>query len=355
MIEVSVVIVSMNRPDMLFPCLDSIKAHTSVSYETLVVAYLFSPENLSALKENYPWVTIILSSALRGFSENNNLALSKATGKYCFIVNDDTLMHEPVIDRLVSCFEHLPSNAAAISPCIRFADGSIQTCGRTRWTPLRYARHYLHLVDESKAGVCPGTSFASLRPLPQNSVPVTKQACSQSHNSAGPSRSGRILVPPSSPEGDICPTGAGRGWPEVPGHTPALDVYQTYTLNGACFLIKTDAFKKVGWFDRRYFFTPEDIALGHTLNDMGYTVWVAPEVDITHLAGGSVSSLEAAIKPARVRGSMIFYGEPLWLKCFIWWVEAFRYCILRRKAARNVMEAVFSHLTPKEIFVKFRP
>ncbi len=324
MIEVSVVIVSMNRPDMLFPCLDSIKAHTSVSYETLVVAYLFSPENLAALKENYPWVTIILSNELRGFSENNNLALSKATGKYCFIVNDDTLMHEPVIDRLVSCFEHLPSNAAAISPCIRFADGSIQTCGRTRWTPLRYARHYLHLVDESKAGVCPRTSG---HPRPDKRE--------------GPADSV-----------------SGRGLSEakaVRGHIPALDVYQTYTLNGACFLIKTDAFKKVGWFDRRYFFTPEDIALGHTLNDMGYTVWVAPEVDITHLAGGSVSSLEAAIKPARVRGSMIFYGEPLWLKCFIWCVEAFRYCIFRRKAARNVMEAVFSHLTPKEIFVKFRP
>ena len=324
MIEVSVVIVSMNRPDMLFPCLDSIKAHTSVSYETLVVAYLFSPENLAALKENYPWVTILRSDELRGFSENNNLALRQASGKYCFIVNDDTLMNEPVIDRLVSCFEHLPSNAAAISPCIRFADGSIQTCGRTRWTPLRYARHYLHLVDESKAGVCPRTS--------------------------GHPR-------PDKREGPADAV-SGRGLSEakaVRGHIPALDVYQTYTLNGACFLIKTDAFKKVGWFDQRYFFTPEDIALGHTLNDMGYTVWVAPGVNITHLAGGSVSSLEAAIKPTRVRGSMIFYGEPLWLKCFIWWVEAFRYFILRRKAARNVMEAVFSHLTPKEIFVKFRP
>ena len=95
---------------------------------------------------------------------------------------------------------------------------------------------------------------------------------------------------------------------------------------------------------------------------MGYTVWADPEVSVTHLAGGSVSAMEQAIKPARVRGSMIFYGEPLWLKCFIWSVELARYVkngILGRdvnkKSALNVMKAVFSTDTPKEIFKRFKP
>ena len=322
--KVSVVIVSMNRPDNLFPCLDSIRAHTSVSYETLVVAYLFTPENLASLKEKYPWVTVIESNELRGFSENNNLALRQVTGEYCFIVNDDTLMKEPVIDRLVAAIESLPDSAAAVSPCIRFADGSVQTCGRSRWTAWRYAKHYLHLVNEGEVGARPGI-----------------------HGHPRPCKR-------EGPAGEA----SGRGLSEakaIQGCAPTSHVYQTYTLNGACFLIKTEAFRKAGWFDERYFFTPEDIALGHTLNSLGYTVWAVPDVSITHLAGGSVGAMEAAIKPTRVRGSMIFYGEPLWLKCFIWCVEAFRYYVLRRKAARNVMEAVFSKLTPKEIFMKFRP
>jgi GT2 family glycosyltransferase len=287
----------MNRPDILFPCLDSIREHTSVSHEVWVVAYLFSPENLEKLKAAYPYIHIVESTELRGFSENNNLTLRQIQSPYCFILNDDTLMSEPVIDRLLADLRSLPVNAAAISPCIRFADGRIQTCGRTRWTPLRYAKHYLHLVDEGKMG-----------------------------------------------EG----------------------VSQTYTLNGACFLIKTEVFKKLGWFDERYFFTPEDIALGHALNDAGYTVWVNPEVSITHLAGGSVSAMEQAIKAARVRGSMIFYGEPLWLKCFVWCFEALRamsYLVrprtprnaVMRQTARNVMTSVFSNLSPKELFIKFRP
>ena len=322
--QVSIVIVCMNRPDILFPCLDSIRTHTTVSYETLVVAYLFSQENLALLQERYPWVKVVQSTELRGFSENNNLALRQAKGRYCFIVNDDTLMHEPVIDRLVRDLESLPENAAAISPCICFGDGRIQTCGRTPWTAWRYAKHYLHWVDE-------GRTEGALGPTSEEKY--FSCGCSKNHFSS-----------------DIA----------TPTHDHEL--LQTYTLNGACFLIKTAVFRKMGWFDERYFFTPEDIALGHALNDAGYSVWVHPQVCITHLAGGSVSAMEQAIKPARVRGSLIFYGEPLWLKCFVWSVELARYVknslLCReqnRKTARNVMKTVFSKQTPKEIFIRFKP
>ncbi len=299
---VSIIIVSMNRPDNLFPCLESIWTHTKVSYETLVVAYMFSKENLTALRNQYPWVTVIESTELRGFSENNNLALKQAKGEYCFIVNDDTLQKMPVIDRLLEDFSRLPENAAAISPCILFADGSVQTCGRAPWTLGRYISHYVHFVDETR-----------------------------------PSR-----------------------WSMKDG------VFQTYTLNGACFLIKTEAFRTVGWFDERYFFTPEDIALGHALNDAGYSVWADADVEITHLAGATVSSMEAAIKPTRVRGSVIFYGEPLVLKVFIWVFEslrAFKYFLLprtphntiMRNTALNVRKSVFSRLSPKAIFARLKP
>jgi len=297
--QVSIVIVCMNRPDILFPCLDSIHTGNAASVlETLVVAYQFSEENLKLLQEKYPWVTIVPSRGIHGFAENNNLALTQVKGRFCFILNDDTLLPEKTIDRLVEDLEKLPADAAAVSPCIRFADGRIQTLGRAPWSRWRYARHYLHLVDETQ---------------------------------------------PSA-------------WSMKEG------LFRTYTLNGACFLIKTDVFREAGWFDERYFFTPEDIALGHLLNERGYSVWADADVSITHLAGGSVSQMETAIKPARVRGSMIFYGEPLLLKLFIWCFEALRalrYTFQRSsinyRTARNVMKTVFSHATPKEIFIRFKP
>lgn len=300
MAEVSVVIVCMGSPrEHLESCLQRMLVLTKASLQILVVAYQWSREDEERFAEEYPEVTLIPSHETRGFAENNNLALPHVEGRYCFIVNDDTRMEESVIDPLVKDLEKLPKEAAAVSPAIRFKDGSLQTCGRGPWTRCRYARHYLHWVDESKKS---------------------------RWNKIG-RRKGRL--------------------------------FKTYTLNGACFLIKTELLKGVGGFDERYFFTPEDIALGHKLNSLGYTVWADSRVNITHLVGGTVSGWEHAIKPARVRGSMIFYGEPWLLKCFIWCVEACRYLKNgkhpeARQVARNVMKSVFSKETPKEIFIKFK-
>ena len=305
--QVSVIIVCMNRPDLLYPCLEGLRAHTAVSHEVLVVAYLFSAENLARLKADWPEVKVVESHELRGFAENNNLALKQIDSDYCFIVNDDTLMEMPVIDRLLADFGRLPANAAVISPKIVFPDGRVQTCGRAPWTAWRYMKHYLHLVDET--------------------VPTR--------------------------------------WSMKEG------LFQTWTVNGACFLARTDVFREAGWFDETYTFTPEDIAIGHRINEMGYTVWTDADVEIVHLAGGTVSRLEAAIKPTRVRGALQFYSGGNAVKygllgAFVWCVEALRRLKYRfadrsdpssRAAimdttAKNVMRSVFTKRTTKEVFIR---
>lgn len=302
--QVSIIIVCMNRPDILYPCLDSIRLHTSVSYETLVVAYRFTPANLQELRSRYPWVTVVESNGVRGFSENNNLALRQARGEYCFIVNDDTVLDMPVVDRLVADFGRLPADAAAISPKIVFGNGAVQTCGRAPWTMWRYMLHFLHLVDETR-----------------------------------PTR-----------------------WSMKDG------LFRTWTLNGACFLVRAAVFRETGWFDERYFFTPEDIAVGHCLNDSGYSVWTDADVVITHLAGASVSPMESAIKPTRVAGALIFYSGGSRLRRavlggFIRLVEGLRmlrhsitgrssgHGKLMYETARNVRWAVSSGKSPKEVFI----
>ena len=303
--KVSVVIVCMDRPDLLNPCLESIRAHNRTELEVWVVAYRFSAENLERLRADWPAVNIVESRELRGFSENNNLALRQVTGDYCFIVNDDTLMRMPVIDRLLADFDRLPADAAVVSPKIVFPDGRVQTNGRAPWTAWRYVKHYLHRVDET------------------------------------------VPTPWSMKDG----------------------LFRTWTVNGACFLARTDVFRAAGWFDETYTFTPEDIAIGHKINEMGYTVWSDADVEITHLAGGTVSRMEAAIKPTRVRGALQFYsgGSPIkyaLLGSFVWCVEALRrlkylfadrsdpqsHAAIMYATAGNVMRNVFTRRTTKEIF-----
>ena len=305
--KVSVVIVCMDRPDLLNPCLESIRAHNRTELEIWVVAYRFSEGNLERLKADWPAVHIVESRELRGFSENNNLALRQVTGDYCFIVNDDTRMRMPVIDRLLADFGRLPADAAVVSPKIVFPDGRVQTNGRAPWTAWRYVKHYLHLVDET------------------------------------------VPTPWSMKEG----------------------LFRTWTVNGACFLVRTDVFRQADWFDETYTFTPEDIAIGHKINEMGYTVWSDADVEITHLAGGTVSRMEAAIKPTRVRGALQFYsgGSPLkyaLLGAFVWSVEAFRrlkylfadrsdpqsHAAIMYATSGNVMRSVFTRRTANEIFTE---
>ncbi len=338
MAQVSVVIVCMGNPAVhLYACLDSLFAQNRTPLDVWVVAYLMQAEHREALAARYPAIHIIESREVRGFAENNNLALRQIDSEYCFVVNDDTLQSMPVVDRLLEDFAKLPENAAVVQPKIVFGDGRVQTCGRTPWTAWRYAKHYLHLVKEGETEGGIGSRISG-HPRPDK-------------------REGPTAVPIGTSR-----DGRGRSEAEAIRESMPPSVVRTYTLNGACFLIKTAVFRKMGWFDERYFFTPEDIALGHALNNAGYSVWVHPEVCITHLAGGSVSAMEQAIKPARVRGSLIFYGEPLALKLFIWSVELARYVknslLCReqnRKTARNVMKTVFSKQTPKEIFIRFKP
>lgn len=304
-IDVSIVIVCMNNLKNLYPCLDSIKKYTKVSYETLVVAYLFSKENLNKLRNDYPWVTIIESNVIRGFSENNNLALKQANGKYCYVLNDDTFMDSPVIDNLVSTFDKMPKNIAVVSPNIKYPDGRPQYCGRNKisyWTVLKFIFGF-------------------------------KKKDSQYINRQG--------------------------------------IFETYNIMGAAFLIKTDIFKEIGYFDEYYFFCPEDIAVSTLLRERGYKCIVNGDVVQYHIQGGTWSIMQTATEPAHYKGCVRFYAKDSLLKklililCYsikfllrlcIWFII---YVITKNSKAKikvkvylNTIVGLYVSKTPKELFVE---
>ena len=283
-----------------------------MSYETLVVAYLFSKENLEKVRLDFPWATFIESNEIRGFSENNNLALRQAKGRYCFVLNDDTEMKMPVIDVLNDTFELLPGQAAIVSPTLIGPDGKIQVCGvpPITWkTALLEKMHLWHRNGQNKY--------------------VNKKG-----------------------------------------------VFKTYNIIGAAFLIKTDIFKKVGWFDERFFFCPEDIALSTTLNKQGYECYVNDNARIIHYEGMSSKSLsliQTATKPAARRGSIIFFsGNNKLLALFLATLYSsitlldliYHYCIglikkspneylIMARGEWNIIKTSFSCKSPKEIFIRY--
>ena len=312
MIKVSIVIVCMNNLKNLYPCLDSIKRYTTVSYETFVVAYLFSKENLDKLRKDYPWVKFIESNEIRGFSENNNLALRHAKGKYCFILNDDTEMKMPVIDLLVKDIEKLSSKIACVSPKTVFGDGRLQSCGRPPITWNTYLLRMLHLWKESN----------------------------------------------------------DKNWINKEG------LFRSYNLVGAAFLIRTEIFRNIGWFDEYYFFCPEDIKVGTELNKLGYECWVDSDVVLCHYEGGSsrtkCNKTQIATTPAAVRGSIHYFSNGLVhrriiitsISFFVNLIRLFVHTIkgivnskpnnniYKAKATLNTLMYSYGNKSPKEIFTK---
>ena len=294
---VSIIIVCMDRPDNLRPCLSSIKQHTTAEYEVLVVAYRFSADNLSAMREEFPWVRFIVNDALSGFSENNNLALKEASGEFCFILNDDTELPGPAIDRLLADFGKLPADAAIVAPKLLNADGSLQLCGRPDYPAVNYLRQQWHRYRE--------------------------------------------------------PIDNGSG------------LFRTFNISGAAFLIRTSVFKELGWFDERYFFTPEDIALSTLARRRGYSVWCDSEAEVVHKWRTTASRISPAVRPAAVRGSLIFFSDGsklryLLLGAGVWAAEMGKRIKARiqgRRAEyityRNITRSIFTSKTPKDIFIRY--
>lgn len=300
--KTAIVIVCMNNMGNLVPCLDSIKKYTTVPYEIWVVAYLFSKENLAALREKYPEVKVVESNEIRGFAENNNLALRQVNTEYTLVLNDDTLFKEPVLDELVETFGKT-SDASVISPKLVNGDGSYQSCGKN---PIGW----YDFLREDTFGI---------------------------NNNLRPSK---YINQPS--------------------------IFQSYNISGACFLIRTKLFKQLGFFNEYYFFCPEDIALSTKINELGMKCYVDSEVTLYHLQGGTrKSKVKVATLPAQRKGCVAFHGrKSKTLKFFLesWifttsFLKAILYALkgneINRLAQWHCVETIFSNKTPKQIFTQY--
>jgi len=304
-IEISIIIVCMNNLINLFPCIESIINQTKKNtYEIFAVAYLFSKKNLDLLKFKFPDVIIIESNEIRGFSENNNLALCQAKGKYCFVLNDDTIMNMPVVDLLAESFDKEPS-ASFMSPKTVFGNGRLQSCGRPPITIWTYLLSAMKMWNEQKIK-------------------------SKYINQKG--------------------------------------IFQSYNIVGAAFMVKSNIFKELGYFDETYFFCPEDIALSTLANRKGYKCFVNESITLVHLEGGTAKKIQSATYPAAIKGMILFLGSTYLKKMLICGIIFFEISFkwvywslnsssqnrkLNMKKLSNSFKALFINQSPKEIFTKY--
>jgi len=134
---VSIITVDYNGFDHTREFLSSLRKQTYKEVEVLVVDNGSKINYQEVCKRDFPEVKFIRSHENLGFAGGNNLGIERATGKYFFFINNDTLLKENLLEVMVARME---SNASIgmLSPKIIYypSDRIIQYAGYTKLHPV---------------------------------------------------------------------------------------------------------------------------------------------------------------------------------------------------------------------------
>ncbi|MCI4671012.1 MAG: glycosyltransferase family 2 protein [Bacteroidia bacterium] len=134
---VSIVSVNWNQAGLTRIMLQSLKECSYPALDIWVVDNGSSKGNLKELKSDFPETNFVISPENLGFAGGNNLALSRARGKYVLLLNNDTEVDRDFLQPMVELMEK-DENIGIVSPKIFFYDDpeTLQYAGTTLIHPI---------------------------------------------------------------------------------------------------------------------------------------------------------------------------------------------------------------------------
>src|SRR5437588_6465364 len=133
-IDVTVCIANWNCRELLRGCLESLHDRPQgVRLEAVVVDNASTDGAADMVARDFPEVVLVRNSENAGFSRANNQAAARATGRYLFFLNNDTVVPAGTLRRLVAYAEAHPE-IGLIGPRLRDGRGRPQISYRRRPT-----------------------------------------------------------------------------------------------------------------------------------------------------------------------------------------------------------------------------
>ena len=253
---VTLIIVSFNTKELLSQCIKSIEEFADVPYELIVSDNGSTDGTLEMLRKNNN-VLLIENDQNLGFAKANNIAKSKASGKYILFLNPDTLFTSSCLLQTITYISK-NANVGGLTCKVLLPNGKLDKDTRRSFpTPFIALTH-----------------FSGLDKLFPKS---------------------RIFA---------------RYWY---GYKSEDQIHEIDSLQGAFFLVQKSVLDRVGWFDEDYFLDGEDIDLCFKIKKTGYSIMYYPLVSIIHIKKGSKSknkSLRSVV--GGVTAMEIFYKKRLW-------------------------------------------
>lgn len=114
-VVLSIVVVNLNTCDLTVSCIRSIeRVAKDLSFEVFLIdndSHDGSVEAFQKIAKEHYWknrFTLILNDSNIGYAKANNQGIKKAKGKYIFLLNNDTIVHEHSLQKLIKFADNTP-------------------------------------------------------------------------------------------------------------------------------------------------------------------------------------------------------------------------------------------------------
>jgi hypothetical protein len=258
--QLSVIIVNWNTREHLARCLRSLEEYTPTlrlsdpstgsggAGEVWVVDNASSDGSCTMVRDRFPWVHLIENTENLGFARANNQALRQVRGCYVTLLNSDTEIHPAAFETMMNFMAEHPG-AGGCGPRLLNGDGSLQPSCHPLLTPEREFWRLMFLDKLWRCATYPQSSWDAHRPR-------------------------RVEV-----------------------------------IKGACFMLRREALKEVGFLDDRYFMYTEEMDLCYRLLQANWELWWVPEAVVTHYGEASTRQIAEGMYVQLYRSKAQFHRK----------------------------------------------
>jgi hypothetical protein len=248
LIDLSILIVSWNTKEFLFPCIRAVsEKEGEISREIIVVDNSSQDGSVSEVKQAFLSVHLIENERNLGFAKAVNQGLQKASGRYVLLLNPDTQVRNGAVQQLIS-----------------FMDG------------------------HSDVGVA-GAQLLNSDGSKQNSIANFPSLATELLNKSLLRR----LFPKRFP-------GKERNYSEP---------FEVDSVIGACMMVRRVALEEVGLLDEDYFLFLEETDWCYRMKRAGWKIYHVPQAEVYHFQGKSAEAERKRAKVEYIRSRYHFFKK----------------------------------------------
>ncbi len=147
---VSIVLITYNQIQFSKQCIESILAYTKISYEIIVVDNASIDDTVNLISHNYPEIKLIKNDKNLGFPIAVNQGINKALGDYVLILNNDTIVADGWLERMIEVAES-ENNIGMVGPISNEVSG-LQKDNEANYRSIKEMPLYAERVSVKNKG-----------------------------------------------------------------------------------------------------------------------------------------------------------------------------------------------------------